>query len=64
MTLDGGGSGALVVSGGVEALFEELVGEHARLREAINSAVYFKIDPAVTGVGKGDVFRDEFFGGV
>ena len=45
-------------------VFEELVGEHAHLRKSINSAAYFSIDPAVTGVGKGDVFCDEFVGGV
>ena len=41
VTPEGGGSGALVVSVGVGALFEELVGEHAQLRKAINSAAYF-----------------------
>ena len=41
MTPEGGGSGALVVSGGVEALFGELVGESAQLRKAVNSAAYF-----------------------
>ena len=45
-------------------LFEELVVEHARLRKAINSAAYFLIDPAVAGVGKESVFRDEFVGDV
>ena len=64
MTPEGSGSGALVLSGGVGALFEELFVEHARLWEAINSAAYFKIDPAVSGVGKGDVFCDEYVGDV
>ena len=41
MTPEGGGSGALVVSGGVEVLFEELVGEHTQLHKAINSVAYF-----------------------
>ena len=45
-------------------LIEEIVVEHARLRKAINSAAYFKIDPSVAGVGKKDVFRDEFVGDV
>ena len=41
MTPYAGGSGALLVSGGVDALFEELVGEHAQLWKAINSVAYF-----------------------
>ena len=41
MTPEGGGSGALVVSVGVGEIFGELVGEHAQLRKAINSAAYF-----------------------
>ena len=64
MTPEGGGSGALVVSGGVGALFEELFVEHTQLREAINSAAYFYIDPAVSGVGKRAVFCDEYVGDV
>ena len=64
MTPEGGGSGALLVSGGVGVVFEELAGEYAQLQKAINSAAYFKIDLAVFGVGKGAVFRDEYVGDV
>ena len=41
MTPEAGCSGVLIVSGGVYVLIEELVVEHARLRKATNSAVYF-----------------------
>ena len=41
MTPEAVGSGALIVSGGVEVIIEELVGEHAQLWKAINSAAYF-----------------------
>ena len=43
-------------------VFEEFVGEHAQLWKALNSAAYFKIDPAVTGVVKEAVLFDEFVG--
>ena len=61
---EAGGSGALVVSGSVEALFEYFVGENYWLWKAINSAVDFEIYPSIAGVVKDVALNDKFVGDV
>ena len=48
----------------VEAFFEEVVGEYARLREAVDAAVDFEVYPAIVDYGGKVVFGNELIGDV
>ena len=54
----------MIVACLVEALFEEIVLKHAGLWMAVDAALNFEVDPAVTCVSKEVVLLDEFVGDV